>query len=104
MSKTATAALRVVELSPIDQLGDIRAQIADLVAVEKALIEEVKALGPGAHEGGLFRATVTESVRETISSADMKAKLESLGVDGRWFAHHTKVSPVVTVRVVARRA
>lgn len=90
----------------IDQLGDIRAQIADLKAIEAALLEEVKALGAGAHEGAAYRATVSEvAARETLDPKAMEAKLRELGVDGRWFAKHTKaVAGYVSVKLTARKA
>jgi hypothetical protein len=89
-----------------DRLGDIRAQIAELKAVEEAIVSEVKSLGAGAHEGDAYRATVSEVAdRETLDPKAMEAKLRELGVDGRWFVKNTKtVRGYVTVKVSARKA
>ena len=92
--------------SIIDRLGDIRAQIADLKAVEEQLIAEVKALGAGAHEGAAYRATVSEvAERSTLDPKAAEEKLRELGVDGRWFSKNLKtVRGYVTVKVAARKA
>jgi hypothetical protein len=84
---------------PIDELGWIKAQIADLVKREEALKVRIVTLGPGAHEGRLFRATVTESVRETLDMEAVRAKLSP-----QFIRAHTRETPVTTVRVVARTA
>jgi hypothetical protein len=79
-------------LSPVDRLGALRAQIAELSAVEKVLVEEIKSWGPGIHEAELFSATVAEILgRETLDVHACEEKLRELGVDGRWFAKHTKI-------------
>jgi len=58
-------------LCDIDQLGEIKAQIADLQAVADKLAKGIKELGAGKHEGDLFSATV--SVVDERWSADPKA-------------------------------
>lgn len=91
--------------SPIDELGRIKAQIADLKRIESELTEQVKNFGAGAHEGDEYRATISR-VAES-SSLDPKAaeaKLRELGVDGRWFSKNQKIrSGYTSVRVVARK-
>lgn len=89
-----------------DRLGDIRAQIAELKAIEEAIVADIKAMGVGAHEGDAYRATVSEVAdREALDPKAMEAKLRELGVDGRWFAKNTKtVRGYVTVKVSARKA
>lgn len=90
---------------PVDRLGEIRAQIAELRSVEAAIVEQVKDLGLGAHEGAYFRAAVSEVAPS--SSLDVhaaEAKLRELGVDGRWFAHHQRQrAGSVSVRVSSRK-
>jgi hypothetical protein len=82
-------------ISPmVDQLGRLQAQIADLEAQAKAIKSTLSAIGEGAYEGELFRATVSKSERETL---DMKAAREKLSP--QWIRAHTKVTPVTTVRV-----
>ena len=101
-----TALATISNVSPIDRLGDIKAQIADLKAIEAFLIDEIKALGTGAHDGAAYRASVSEVAERT--SADpkaMEAKLVELGVDGRWFSRNTKTTAGYTVvKVSARKA
>lgn len=66
-------------LSTIDQLGELKAQIADLQALADKLSLEIKDMGPGKHEGDLFSATVSKV--EDAWSADPKAiskKLQEL--------------------------
>lgn len=58
-------------LCTIDQLGELKAQIADLQAVADKLADEVKEMGAGKHEGELFSATV--SVVDAAWSVDPKA-------------------------------
>lgn len=102
----ATITINRVEttISAIDQLGVIKAQIAELKTIEKHLSDEIAARGAGAYEGASYRATVSE-VPEG-QSLDVKAaeeKLRELGVDGRWFSKHQKTrAAYTTVKVVAR--
>lgn len=103
----ATAASKVVPIrSAIDELGAIKAQIADLKRIEDQLVEQIKNFGEGAYDGTEFRATV--SVVAERSSLDIKAaelKLRDLGVDGRWFSKNQKVTKgYTTVKVVARKS
>lgn len=58
-------------LSTIDRLGELRAQIADLTEIADNLSNEIKALGAGKHQGDLFDATVT--VVDEAWSVDPKA-------------------------------
>lgn len=58
-------------LCEIDQLGELKAQIADLQTVADRLADNIKEMGAGKHDGELFSATVTK-VEETWS-ADPKA-------------------------------
>lgn len=93
-------------VNAIDELGAIRAQIAELKKLEEQALEAVKALGVGAFEGDLFRAAVSKV--EDRQSLDVKAaeeKLRELGVDGRWFSRNMKTTRgYVTVRVSSRMA
>lgn len=95
----------ITPISPVDRLGDIRAEIARLKEVEAFLIDEVKSLGEGAHEGDAYRAAVsTVADRKTLDPKAAEAKLRDLGVDGRWFSKNQKlVKGYTTVRVSARK-
>lgn len=102
----ATVAATIQFISPVDRLGEVKAEIARLSGIAKFLEAEIKELGVGAHEGDLFRATVSEvAERETLDAKAAEAKLRELGVDGRWFSKHLKVTKgYTTVRVAARKA
>lgn len=85
--------------SPIDELGMLKAQIADLTAKAEALKKDIIAQGPGAYDGALFRATVSETSRSFID-ADLARKFLTEKV----LAKITKTSSTYTVRVVSRKA
>lgn len=90
----------------VDRLGDIKAQIAELKAVEANLINLLINSGEGAVEGSTFRATVsTVAERSSLDAKAAEAKLRELGVDGRWFSKNQKTTKgYTTVKVVARKA
>jgi len=94
--------------SVVDRLGNIKAQIAELKAVEAKLVALlVNACEAGdAIDGGLFRATVsTVAERSSLDTKAAEAKLRELGVDGRWFSKNQKTTKgYTTVKVVARKA
>lgn len=102
----ATVAATISNISPVDRLGDIKAEIARLKEIETFLTDEIKALGAGAHEGDTFRATVSEiAERSSLDAKAAEAKLRELGVDGRWFSKNQKTTKgYTTVKVVARKA
>ena len=101
-----TVLATISNIHPADRLGDIKAEIARLSEISKFLEAELKALGVGAHEGDLFRATVSEvAERSSLDAKAAEAKLRELGVDGRWFSKNQKVAKgYTTVKVVARKA
>ncbi len=92
--------------SVVDRLGDIKAQIAELKAVEANLIGILVNGGEGAVDGDTFRATVSAvAERQSLDAKAAEAKLRELGVDGRWFSKNQKVAKGYTVvKVVARKA
>lgn len=81
----------------IDRLGIVKSQIAALTREEKQLKGVLIEQGPGAYEGELYRATVTASEIETLDMDAVRAKLSP-----QFIQAHTKTTPVVTVRVLAR--
>jgi len=100
-------ATRSIEnISPVDRLGSIKAQIASLKSIEDALVAEVKLLGNGAHDGEDYRASVTDVAEGySLDAKAAEAKLRELGVDGRWFAKHQKTrSSYTVVKVSARKS
>jgi hypothetical protein len=90
----------------VDRLGDIKAQIAELKAVEANLINLLVNSGEGVVEGSTFRATVSPvAERQSLDAKAAEAKLRELGVDGRWFSKNQKTTKgYTTVKVVARKA
>jgi hypothetical protein len=105
----ATIFSRAHNLCNIDQLGEIKAQIADLTAVANKLAAEIKALGAGSHDGDLFTATV--SVVDDRFAADPKAveaKLKEVLGDKSFAsfakANQKKTSGYTSLNLAARKA
>lgn len=90
----------------VDQLGSIKARIAELKAEEARLTALVANSGELEIDGSIFRATVsTVAERQSLDPKAAEAKLRELGVDGRWFSKNQKTSKAyTTVRVVARKS
>jgi hypothetical protein len=66
-------------LCNIDQLGEIKAQIADLTIVADKLSKEIKELGAGSHDGDLFTANVVVvDERWSIDPKAVEAKLKEV--------------------------
>ncbi len=82
-----------IEVTQIDRLGLLLAQIADLTK------EAATAGGPSAYEGNLYRATVVSSNRQTV---DYKALVADLGVTAEQLAAFTKTTAVFAVKTVSR--
>ena len=101
----ATVAATISNISPVDRLGDIKAEIARLKEIEAFLTDEIKDLGAGAHEGDTFRATVSEiAERQSLCPKAAEAKLRELGVDGRWFSKNQKTTKgYTTLKIAARK-
>lgn len=93
-------------ITAIDALGHVKAQIAALKEQEDALVAQIKIMGAGAYEGDLFRAAVSEVADATaLDTKAAEAKLRELGVDGRWFSKHQRTRKgYVAVKVSARKA
>ena len=83
-----------------DELGAIKAQIADLKLREAAIKTDLHRIG-GVHEGALFRATVSESIRATV---DWKSIAQKLKPSRQLVTANTTTKPVITVRVTSRIA
>lgn len=83
-----------------DELGIIRAQMADLKEREKEIRGEFIAAGVTAVEGETFRAVVVESMRTTIDWKAVSAKLQP---SRQLVTAHTTEKEVVSIRVNARR-
>ena len=86
-------------LSTVDELGLLKAQIADLKAKEEVLKTALVAQGAGDYDGALYRARVAEISRSFID-ADLARKY----LTDKQLAKITKTCGTVTVRVTARKA
>lgn len=82
----------------VDQLGALKAQIAELKKREDALKKELTDAGVEKLEGELFRVTITKSIRETLDMEAVKAKLSP-----QFIRAHTRETEYTTIRVSARK-
>ena len=97
--------MNIKNMHIVDQLGNIKAQIADLEEQEKALRDQIVARGEKEVEGDLFRATVSQSEREGRDQV-FKNKIEELiseHLSAQFIRAHTTSTPITTVRVAARK-
>jgi len=90
-----------LQLNAADELGFLLAQIADLEARATKIKDEMKDAaskgGPKVIEGELYKATYSESNRETFDKAKF---IKMFGEDN--YKNFTKVSAVFTVKVTSR--
>jgi hypothetical protein len=78
----------------VDQLGGIKAAIADLQSREKALRDELLARSVSQAEGAQFGAVISQSVRWTLDTKGVKAEMGEV-----WYDRHCRQTPVTTVSV-----
>ncbi len=83
-----------------DELGFVRAQIADLKNRESDIRDVFIEAGVTAMEGETFRAVVVESLRTTINWKAVAAKLKP---SRQLVTSHTTEKEVTSIRVNARR-
>lgn len=83
----------------VDQLGALRAEIADLQAEAKRIETVLKESGAGTYEGADYRATVSIATRATVA---WKAIAEKLGASAQMIRGNTKHAEVTTLKVTAR--
>lgn len=92
-----------IEITQIDRLGLLLAQIADLTKEAEAIKSNMKdaatAGGPSSFEGNLYRATVVCANRQVV---DYKALIADLGVTDEQLAAFTKTTAVFSVKTVSR--
>lgn len=81
----------------IDELGRIKAEMARLAVIESSIKKQIVAMGPGAYEGELFRATVSEIETDRLDMEAVRQKLSA-----QFIRAHTSVSRSVRVNVTAR--
>lgn len=83
-----------------DELGIIRAKMADLKDREKEIREVMLDAGISAFEDKKFRAVVVESIRTLI---DWKTVAAKLNPSRQLVTAHTTEKEVISIRVNARR-
>jgi len=95
--------LNDIELTQVDTLGNLLAQIADLTkqadAIKDGIKDSASLGGAKVIEGNLFKATYIESNRSVV---DNKALLAELGATAEQIARHTKTTAVFSVKVTSR--
>ena len=92
-----------IQLTQVDVLGNLLAQIAELTkqadAIKDGIKESASAGGDKVVEGNLFKATYIESNRSVV---DNKALFAELGATAEQIARHTKTTAVFSVKVTSR--
>jgi len=83
----------------VDELGALKAQIAELEAREKSLPDELIGRGSAIADGVLYGATITEAVRWTLDAKTVRSEMG----DGWWNAR-CRQGVVTTVAVKPRAA
>lgn len=82
----------------VDELAQIKAQIAALQEREKTLVDALKATGMERIDGTLHTAVISLSERKTL---DTKKLAADLGEDA--LAPYYRVSDVMTLKVTAKK-
>ena len=87
-----------IQITEVDQLGMLLAQIADLEAQAEEIKNKLKQ-NEGSIEGNLYKSCVTLSQRKTV---DNKAVFAEANILADLIAKHTKTTAVITLKVTAR--
>jgi hypothetical protein len=87
-----------IQITEVDQLGMLMAQIAELETQAEVIKNKLKQ-NEGHIEGNLYKSCVTLSQRKTI---DNKAVFAEANVPADLIAKHTKTTAVITLKVTAR--
>ena len=87
-----------IQITEVDQLGMLLAQIADLEAQAEEIKNKLKQ-NEGSIEGNLYKSCVTLSQRKTV---DNKAVFAEANIPAVLIAKHTKTTAVITLKVTAR--
>jgi len=91
----------------IDDLGDLKAQIAELEIAEKALKASLSDLTIGNYEGDRYRLSITAPEREKLSD-ELKANIKEVvekyrdKLSPQYRTAHIKLVPTPTFTVRAR--
>ena len=100
MSPVTAKIIHLNLVNIVDELGTVKAEIANLKAREEFLKKALEDSGETAIDGTLFRATVATSQRTNI---DWKTIAEKLEPSRQLITAHTSVGYTTAVRVTARK-
>lgn len=94
---------RTLDLTQVDELGVLLAQIAKLTEQAEAIKDNLKDIasagGPTVFNGALFKATYVEANR---SSVDWKALAAEYNIPADAVARHTKTTAVFSIKTTSR--
>ena len=104
MNAITTLELSALQLSSVDVLGSLLAQIAELTKEADAIKDSIKNAatlpnGEKVQEGALYKATVVEANRNTV---DYKKLCADRGITAEDLMAYTKVCAVFSVKVTSR--
>jgi hypothetical protein len=103
MNAISTLEVSALQISKVDVLGNLLAQIAELTkeadAIKDSLKDAATAGGDKVVEGAFFKATSVEANRSTV---DYKKLCADLGVTADQLAKYTKTTAVFSIKVTAR--
>jgi hypothetical protein len=92
-----------IQLTQVDVLGNLLAQIAELTkqadSIKDGIKDSASLGGDKVIEGNLFKATYIESNRSVV---DYKKLCADIGVTNEQLATYTKTSAVFSVKVTSR--
>ena len=94
---------RTLDLTQVDELGVLLAQIAKLTEQAEAIKDSLKDIasagGPTVFNGALFKATYVEANRSTV---DWKALAAEYNIPAEAIARHTKTTAVFSIKTTSR--
>lgn len=92
-----------INLTKVDELGMLLAQIADLTKradeIKDSIKDSATAGGAKVYEGAIFKATFIETNRSTV---DYKSLCADMGVTAEQIAKYTKTTAVFSVKTTTR--
>lgn len=104
MNAISTLEVSALQISEVDVLGSLLAQISELTKEADAIKDGIKNAatlpnGDKTYEGAMFKATVIEANRSTV---DYKKLCADRGITADELAAYTKVCAVFSVKVTSR--
>jgi hypothetical protein len=77
----------------IDRLAEVRSTLNSAKRAEQSLLEIIRPLGDGDHQGNRFIAHISTIPRESLDVESIRQDMSQ-----RWINRHTKTQDIVTVR------